>query len=161
MKRSSATSIAVTPHSVICWIDAKQIPARGYADEYVLVWLDTTRITIPIATCPVAIGYQSGEQWFYAGTTEEILSPVTHWAPMPAGPVLNAPDQRPCVHKIGQTTCGYPEDAVMHLGAEGLPPPAGRHEYTPVLEWRGKPKGVTIVETTPPSHRKAQGRSPK
>lgn len=42
-------------------------------------------------------------------------------------------ETRPCMHRIGQTTCGYPANAPMHLGAEGVSPPAGRHEYTPVL----------------------------
>jgi hypothetical protein len=78
---------AITPHSAVYWIDAKLFPAHRCADEYVLVWLDTSQPTIPVATVPLALGYQDGDQWFYAGTTEEILSPVTHWAPIPAGPV--------------------------------------------------------------------------
>lgn len=106
MKKPQQTSIAVTPHSVICWIDAKQIPAIGHTDaEYVLVWMDTTRPTIPVTTCPIALGYQDGDQWFYAGTTEEILSPVTHWAPLPGGP-MDDPRLRPCDHELGCTLCG-------------------------------------------------------
>lgn len=43
-------------------------------------------------------------------------------------------DLRPCTHRIGQTTCGYPMDAPMHLGVAGTSPPAGRHEYAPTYD---------------------------
>ncbi len=40
-------------------------------------------------------------------------------------------DKRPCMFKIGKTTCGYPEDGPLHEGSGGMVPPAGRHKYQP------------------------------
>ena len=43
-------------------------------------------------------------------------------------------DTRPCIFKIGRTTCGYSEDRCMHEGSTEPEPPNGRHKYEPLEE---------------------------
>ena len=55
---------------------------------------------------------------------------VTQLAPVEPAP--KAPDTRPCMFRIGLTTCGYTENECMHEGSsEPVVPPNGRHKYTP------------------------------